>query len=137
MMKMRDVKDNFLKIYREHKKLLYAMGMLVFVSLVLLVYVIVNLKASDSTMKVGYGDIGRFQGGEWSSMINSGGYYDGSWLNLFEFAILSLIFGILHNLMAVKIFEKKGEAVARIFVICSILMVIFAFMIFSRLISEG
>ena len=137
MKKMKNLKNNFVKIYQEHKKLLYLMGVLVFLSLVLLIYTLANLRISDSMIKVGYGDIGRYQGGEWSSMINSGGYYDGSWLNMFGFSILAIVFGVLHNLIAIKIFEKKGEALARVFIVLSITMVFCVFVVFGRLISEG
>lgn len=134
---MKNLKDNFVKIYQEHKKLLYMMGVLVFLSLVLLVYTLANLRFADSMIKVGYGDIGRYQGGEWSSMINSGGYYDGSWINMFGFSILALLFGLFHNLIAIKIFEKKGEALARVFITLTIGMVLCVFVVFGRLISEG
>ena len=88
-------------------------------------------------VKVSYGDIGRYQGGEWSSMSNSGGYHDGSWMNMFAFPLLALVFGGLHNLLAVKLYGKRGVAMAKVLVAISIGLVIFTFVVLARLLGEG
>ena len=74
------------------------MIILLVLGLTLFVYSLLCLQPNASVVKVGYGDIGRYQGGEWSSMINAGGYRDGSWMQMLAFPILALIFGVLHKL---------------------------------------
>lgn len=105
-------------------------------ALILLIYAILNLK-TGAVVKIGYGDIGRYQGGEWSSMINSGGYYDGSWVNMLAFPILAIMFGGLHNILAVKLFKKRGEGLAMVLVVMSICLVLMSFVVLGRLLGEG
>ena len=135
--KMKNLKKNFLAIIKKHRGLFWLMALLLVVSLVLLIYALVNLEPEATMVKMGYGDIGRYQGGEWTSMVNSGGYYDGVWAEMIAFPILAVIFGVLHNLIAVKLFEKKGSGVAKLFVMTSIALVFSTFLVLSRLLKEG
>lgn len=133
---MKDFKADLKLIYREHRPLLYMMVGLLMLALILLIYAILNLK-TGAVVKIGYGDIGRYQGGEWSSMINSGGYYDGSWVNMLAFPILAIMFGGLHNILAVKLFKKRGEGLAMVLVVMSICLVLMSFVVLGRLLGEG
>src|SRR5574344_1799270 len=130
---MRKIKDTFKDIYENHKRLIGLMSLLLIFSIALLIFSLVSLKSDASVVKIGYGDIGRYQGGDWSSMANSGGYRDGAWNEMFSFVILSLVFGILHNLISIKIFEKKGEGLAMFFIIFTIAMIIATFIVEIRL----
>lgn len=134
---MRKIKDTFKDIYENHKRLIGLMSLLLIFSIALLIFSLVSLKSDASVVKIGYGDIGRYQGGDWSSMANSGGYRDGAWNEMFSFVILSLVFGILHNLISIKIFEKKGEGLAMFFIIFTIAMIIATFIVEIRLLGEG
>ena len=134
---MKDLSENLKKIYTGEKPLLVLMAILLVTSIALLIFSIVNLKPGATVVKVGYGDIGRYQGGEWSSMANSGGYYDASWTEMLAFPALALIFGLLHNLLAVKLYSKKGAGVAQVFVIYSICLALAIFVVLSRLLGEG
>ena len=134
---MKDLSENLKKIYTGEKPLLVLMAILLVTSIALLIFSIVNLKPGATVVKVGYGDIGRYQGGEWSSMANSGGYYDASWTEMLAFPALALIFGLLHNLLAVKLYSKKGSGVAQVFVIYSICLALATFVVLSRLLGEG
>ena len=134
---MEQFKQNFVEIYKKKHGLFWLMVLLMLVSVALLVFALITLKPAASVVKVGYGDIGRYQGGEWTSMANSGGYHDGSWVNMLAYPLLALIFGFLHNLLAVKIYDKRGEGMAKIWLMVSIGLVLGAFLVLVRLLGEG
>lgn len=133
---METIKESLKKIYKE-ERVLFVMGIILAVlSLGLLVFSILRLSPGSSVVKIGYGDIGRYQGGEWSSMGNSGGYHDGSWAEMLAFPVLAVIFGVMHNLIAIRLYEKKGRAFATLFMGLSILLVISSFLVLIRLLGE-
>ncbi|MDO4978992.1 MAG: hypothetical protein Q4E47_02455 [Candidatus Saccharibacteria bacterium] len=134
---MKNLAENLKKIYLEEKGLIAMMAVVVILAIGLLVFSLVNLKFDSSVIKVGYGDIGRYQGGDWSSMSNSGGYRDGAWSFMLAFPLLALVFGILHNFLAVKLFEKKGGGVARVMLIFTICLILATFVVEIRLLGEG
>ena len=114
---MKNIPENFKKIFESHKMLLAAQVILLVLSIALFIFSLLNLGSTTTVVKTSYGDIGRYQGGEWSSMANSGGYHDDVWTERFAYPILAIVFGVLHNLIAIKIFEKKGSAMAGYFVL--------------------
>jgi hypothetical protein len=126
---MKNIPENFKKIFESHKWLLVGQAMLLVVSIALFIFSLFNLGSNATVVKTSYGDIGRYQGGEWSSMANSGGYHDDVWTERFAFPVLAIVFGILHNLLAIRIFEKKGAGMAGYFVIYSIFLVIATFIV--------
>ncbi|MBR3323726.1 hypothetical protein IKG16_02465 [Candidatus Saccharibacteria bacterium] len=134
---MEELKKSFGEIFREQKGVLSSMAILLILSLALLVFSVVTLSPGASVVKVGYGDIGRYQGGEWSSMTNSGGYQDGSWMEMLAFPVLALVFGLLHNVLIVKVYGKRGSGMAILLAIISIMLVIGAFLVLVRLLGEG
>lgn len=134
---MKNIPENFKKIFESHKALLIAQAFLLIVSIALFIFSLLNLGSSATVVKTSYGDIGRYQGGDWSSMANSGGYHDDSWTERFAYPTLAIIFGILHNLIAIKIFEKKGSGAAGYFVLFSIALVFATFIVLGRLLAEG
>ncbi len=134
---MEKIKENLKKIYSGERGLFVMQILLFLSSMVLFVFSIFHLSPSSSVVKVGYGDIGRYQGGEWSSMSNSGGYHDGSWLEMLAFPIMAVIFGILHNLVTVRLYERKGAAVAKVFMIVSLFLVAGTFLVLVRLLGEA
>lgn len=134
---MEKFKENFVEIYKKKHGLFWLMVLLMLLSVALLVFSLITLKPSSSVVKVGYGDIGRYQGGEWTSMANSGGYHDGSWVNMLAYPLLALMFGVLHNFLAIKLYEKRGEGMAKIWLITSIGLVLGTFLVLVRLLGEG
>ena len=134
---MKNIPENFKKIFESHKGLLLAQMVLLIFSIALLIFTLLNLGSSAMVVKTSYGDIGGYQGGEWSSMANSGGYHDDAFTERFAYPILALIFGVLHNLIAIKIFEKKGSGMAFYFILFSIFLVLSTFVVFLRLLGEG
>ncbi len=134
---MKNIADNFKKIFESHKGLLTAQVALLVVSLALFIFSLLNLSSATSIVKTSYGDIGRYQGGDWSSMANSGGYHDDIWFERFAFPMLAVIYGIFHNLIAIKIFEKKGSGMAGYFILFSISLALATFVVLVRLLGEG
>ena len=134
---MKDLMDSLREIRANEHRLLIWMALLFMVSVMLLAFSLVSLRPGSSVVKISYGDIGRYQGGEWSSMSNSGGYHDGSWMNMFAFPLLALVFGVIHNFLAVKLYSKRGAAMAKVLVAVSIGLVIFTFIVLARLLGEG
>lgn len=134
---MKKIPENFKKIFESHKMLLAAQVILLVLSIALFIFSLLNLGSTTTVVKTSYGDIGRYQGGEWSSMANSGGYHDDVWTERFAYPILAIVFGVLHNLIAIKIFEKKGSAMAGYFVLFSVSLVLATFVVLIRLLGEG
>lgn len=134
---MKNIAENFKKIFENHKGLLAMQTLLLVVSVALGIFSLLNLGSTTSVVKTSYGDIGRYQGGDWSSMANSGGYHDDVWMERFAYPILAIIFGVFHNLIAIKIFEKKGSGIAIYFVFFSIALSIVTFIVLGRLLGEG
>ena len=117
---------------------LFAMMLFLFaLAMILMIYGLLTLKPEASVDKVGYGDIGRYQGGEWSSMANTGGYQDGSWANMLAYPLFALVLGILHNVIAVQMYAKKGSGMAKVFVMVSVALVIAIGLVLRRLLGEG
>ncbi len=120
---MEEIKENLKEIVKKHHDLMWLMLLLFVGSMGLLVTTLVTLNPNVSITNVGYGDIG--------------GYRTGSWANMLAFAILAIILGVLHNLLVVKIFRKKGDGLAKVLVVTSIFLLIGAFVVLIRLLGEG
>ena len=133
---MKDFITDVKEIYGKDRGLFYMMLATAIIAVVLLVYAVFSLSPGASVVKVGYGDIGRYQGGAWSSMANSGGYHDGAWWNILAFPLLFIVFGFLHNAIAAKLYKKKGAGVARMFVVMTICLVLATFVVLLRLLAD-
>lgn len=134
---MKDLAKDLKEVYVKHRTMFTLMVVVAIFSIILFIYSIVNLHPNASVVKVSYGDIGRYQGGEWSSMSNSGGYHDGPWQAMLVYPMFALLFGILHNVIALRIFRKKGDKIANIFLAVTIALILFATLILWRLLGEG
>ena len=135
---MKSLRKNLAEIYTGgHKGLLIVMAGLFLLSLSLFIFSLANLQPSSAIVKVGYGDIGSFAGDDLTGMRLAGGYRDGGWGNMLTFPILALIVGVLHNLIAVRIYKRRGEGIAKAFVVISMTVVIGAFIVLLRLLAEG
>lgn len=113
------------------------MILMVVLSVVLLIFSLFTLKPSASVVKVGYGDIGRYQGGEWSSMTNAGGYHDGSFLEMLAYPVLAILFGVIHNILITKVWEKRGSGLARALAYVTLMLILVTFVVLIRLLGEG
>ena len=120
---MKDYKEDIIKIYHHERVTLTLMIINSILSLALAILSFVRINPASSVIKVGYGDIG--------------GYRDGSWTDLIAFPLLAILFGIMHNFLAVRIFHRRGAGMAKFFIIVTTMLIIGAFIVLARLTKEG
>ena len=125
------------EIYKEHQGLFRWMVALLVLSVVFLVFGLVTLSPSSAVVKTGYSDIGSYESGTFDTVKTAGGYRDGSWSSMFVFPIMAIILGVFHNLIAVKLYRRRGEGMAKVFVVMSIVVLVGAWLILVRLLGEG
>lgn len=119
------------EIVREQKGLLMAMIGLMAMSLILLVIALVTLRPQTTVVITGYGDVY----GELAGL--TGGYRRESWLNMLAFPILALLFGVVHNFLAVRVYQKYGRDAALVLVVVTMLLVVATALVIFRLLGEG
>lgn len=119
------------EIVREQKGLLAAMIGLAAMSLILLVIALVTLRPQTTVVITGYGDVY----GELAGL--TGGYRRESWLNMLAFPILALLFGVVHNFLAVRVYQKYGRDAALVLVAVTMLLVVATVLVIFRLLGEG
>ena len=110
-------------IYQTERSTLALMIANLLASLALLIFSIINLNPASPMIKIGYGDIS--------------GYHDGPWTEMLVFPIIAILFGIFHNLIAVKIFHKRGAGMAKLFVITTTALIVGVFILLVRLVKEA
>lgn len=120
---MKDFKADIKKIYQNERIMLMMMILNLLASIALLVFSLIKINPASSVIKVGYGDIG--------------GYRDGSWTDLIAFPLLAILFGILHNFIAVRIFHKRGAGMTKFFLITTSVLIVGSFIVLARLVQEG
>lgn len=118
------------EVYRKQKSLLIAMIILMVASLLLFILSLTVLRPSSNVVIIGYGDVY----GEIAGI--SGGYRRSGWMMMLAFPILALIYGILHNLLVLRIYRKYGRDVAMIFAVMSIVLVMATLLVLFRLVGE-
>lgn len=117
------LKEEFTAIVHRRPGLLAAMIVLLVLSSALLIFALLQIAPAEITTSIGYGDIG--------------GYRTGSWVEILGFAALALIFGVLHNLIAVRLYSERGATQAKVFVWVSIVLVLATFVVLLRLVGRG
>lgn len=118
------------EVARKQKPLMIAMIVLMVASAILLVFSLTTLRPQNTVVIVGYGDVY----GEIAGI--SGGYRRDSWMNMLAFPVLALIYGVLHNLMILKVYRKYGRDLAMMIAVASVLLVVGTFVIIFRLLGE-
>lgn len=120
---MNSLKEDFIKIYQTERGILIFMILNFLISLGLLIFSIISLNPNAAVVKIGYGDIG--------------GYRDGTWVGLVAFPIFALIYGILHNILALRIFHKRGSGMAKFFLITTMFLILATILVLIRLLGEA
>lgn len=120
---MKSFKEDIVKIYQSERGILVLMIINLLLAIGLLIFSILKLNPDISVVRVGYGDID--------------GYRDGSWIDILAFPVLAIVFGILHNLLAVKIFHKRGGGMAKFFLLLTTALILGAILVFARILGEG
>lgn len=118
------------EVVRKQKPLMIAMLVLMVASAILLVFSFTTLRPQNTVVIVGYGDVY----GEIAGI--SGGYRRDSWMNMMAFPVLALIYGVLHNVMILRVYRKYGRDAAMMIAIMSVLLVVGTFVVIFRLLGE-
>lgn len=120
---MKIFKEYFIKIYQTERTMLILMIINFLLATGLFIFAVTNLNPNISVLKVGYGDID--------------GYRDGTWIDMLAFPVLAIVFGVLHNLLAIRIFYKRGGGMAKFFVIATTCLILGTFLVLSRLLGDS
>ncbi len=118
------------EVYRKQKSLLIAMIVLAAASLLLLILSLTVLRPHNNVVIVGYGDVY----GEIAGI--SGGYRRSSWMMMLAFPILALIYGLLHNILVLRVYRKYGRDTALMLAVMSIILVAATVLVLFRLVGE-
>ena len=113
---------DFKTIYQKERFMLVLMALNFLISIGLLIFSIVNLNPSSAVVRTGYGDIG--------------GYRSGSWVDMLAFPLLAIVFGVLHNFIAIRIFKKRGAGMAKFFLLTTTMLIIGTFIVLLRLLEK-
>ena len=118
------------EVCHKHKGLMMTMLVLVLLGAVLLIFSLTTLRPQSTVVIVGYGDVY----GEIAGV--SGGYRRDNWANMLAFPALALIFGLLHNLIALKVYRKYGKDAALAVVWMTMILIAGTFLVLFRLLGE-
>lgn len=125
-----NLKATWREISHKQKGLMLAMVVLVVMSLALFLVALFTLRPQNTVVIVGYGDVYGEIGGL------SGGYRRDSWLNMLAFPILAVVFGVVHNVIALRVYQKYGKDAALVFVLMTMLLIVGAVVVLFRLLGE-
>lgn len=120
---MKGFKEDIKSIYQGERGGLVLMIFNFLLSVGLFIFSVAKINPESALIKVGYGDIG--------------GYRDGTWTGMIAFPILAILFGILHNLLALRIFNKRGAGMMKFFLVATSMLIFGTFLVLIRLSSEG
>jgi hypothetical protein len=120
---VRNIKEDLIKIAQTERGLLALIVLNFLLSLILAIFAIVNLNPNSLVTKVGYGDIG--------------GYREGPWSTQFAYVIAAIVFGVLHGLLTTRVFRKRGSGMAKFFLITTTMLIFGTFIVLIRLLREG
>ena len=116
---MQTFKEDFLRIFQTERGIFVLMVFNLLLSIALIIFSIITLNPSASVVK-----------------IDIGGYRDGTWLDMLAFPLLALIFGTLHSLLAIRIFQKRGSGMAKFFLITTTMLILGSFLVLVRTLGE-
>ncbi len=118
------------EVSRKQKGLVIAMGVVVLMSIALLVFSFTALRPQNTVVIVGYGDVY----GEIAGI--SGGYRRDSWVNMLAFPILAVVYGVVHNLLVLRVYRRYGKDTALMVAVATVLLIVGTFVILLRLLGE-
>ncbi len=122
--------DTWREICRKQRGLMMAMIVLLVASVALLIFASTTLRPSSTVVIVGYGDVY----GEIAGL--SGGYRRDSWANMLAFPVLAVLYGVVHNFIALRVYRKYGKDMALMMVFATMAMIGVTVVIILRLLGE-
>ena len=120
---MKSTKADFIEICHSERGILVNMILNLVFSLILLIVALANLHPDSAVIKIGYSDIS--------------GYKDGTWENMLAFPVLAVIFGALHNFLALRIYHKRGSGMTKFFLITTTFLIAGTLLVLVRLLGVG
>ena len=132
---MREIGRGIKRIAKEERGLLAQLIVLFLMGGELILHTLLHFK-SGTSIYIGYSDIGKFSGGELSSLWNSGGYRTGGWLDMAVFLVMGVVLGVMHNLMAIRIMNRREKGYAQTFIVMSMIIWAISFLVLMRLLGE-
>ncbi len=120
---MKNFKEDLISIYQSERGLLILMILNLLLAIILLVFSITSLNPNSAVVKIGYGDIG--------------GYRDGIWTDMIAFPLLAITLGVLHNLLTLRVFRKRGGGMAKFFAITTTALIMGTGLVLVRLLGES
>jgi len=121
---VKELVSDFKSIYRNDRKVLITMMILLIAGAVLFMLPILNLNPAISKTWVRYSD------------INSG-YAEGGWWYLMSFSVLAALMSLGHCLIGARLYTKRGSSVAMLFLIVSIVIVLIAAAYLLKILGRG
>lgn len=121
---MKELISDFKSIYRNDRRVLTVMAVLLLMGVVLFMLPIMSLNPAVSKTWVMYSDIG-------------GGYAEGSWWYLLSFSVLAILMSIGHCMIGAKLYAKRGASVALMFLMVSIVIVLMAIAYLLKILGRG
>lgn len=122
---MKTFAADFKKIYQTERGIILLIILNLLIATALLIFSIINLNPNAAVVKIGYGDIG------------IRGYRDGTWTDMIAFPLLAINFGVLHSLLAIRIFHKRGSGMTKFFLLTTTMLILGTFLVLIRLLGEG
>lgn len=123
-------KSTWREVSRKQRGLMIAMIVLLVMSVVFLIFSLTMLRPQNTVVIVGYGDVY----GEIAGL--SGGYRRDSWMNVLAFPALAVIFGVVHNFIALRVYRKYGRDAAMMVVVGTMVLIVGAVAVMLRLAGE-
>lgn len=120
---MKLLKADIIEISHSERGILASMIINLLLALALLIFALAHLNPNSAVIKVSYSDIA--------------GYRDGNWDSLLAFPLLAIIFGVFHNILALRIFHKRGSGMTKFFLITTTMLIAGTFIVLLRLLGQG
>ncbi len=120
---MKYLLDDFIQIFHTERGVLLLMFVNLLASIALIIFSLVTLNPAAPVAKVGYSDLS--------------GYRDGTWIDFLAFSLFGLILGIVHNVLTLRIFHKRGSGMAKFFSCLTFFLILGTFLVLARVHGEG
>lgn len=121
---MKELVKDFQAIYQQDRGMLVVMGVVILSSLVLIVSALIGLDPATPKLRAAqYSDLR--------------GYVEGDWWYLISFGVLGLLLGLVHSLLAAKIYVKRGSGAALAFLCATLVAILIVTIFLWRILGEN
>ncbi len=121
---MKELAEDFKAIAKKDKNLFVWMAFNFLLSLCYFIIPLINLNPGHAKIWARYSDI-------------NNGYAQSDWWYLLSFAILAIALGVGHNLIAARIYTKRGKDTARLFLVITMIIVAVGIRYLLYIVDEG